>query len=321
MLSRRYGSFHILATAAIALSAGCAGGGSAPTTPGSVTAHVQSIARAANMIAVSGTENSDVGVFDPSGHTLADLSGFNYPQGLASDIKGNLYVADTINSRIQIYPPGFKGKPTTLSDPGQYPMSLDTFDNGKVVAVVNQYTTSYGQGSVTIYTNGVAGTPITSPAISQAFFAAFDAKGNLYVDFSPKSGKCPCVAKIADAAKGGTKLAMLRTSNSISPAGIRVTNTGQIAILDYGNTVYTYNPPAHGSLGSPVATTVLDGVGTSGAFAFTRDMKDLYTVNYNDNGTVFEYAYPAGGGNVFSFDSGGSYPFGVAVFPAQYPRK
>jgi hypothetical protein len=239
---------------------------------------------------------------------------------LASDVKGNLYVADEGNSRIQIYSPGFKGKPTTLSDPGQYPNSVAAFEGGKSVAAVNQYTTSYGPGSITIYTNGVAGAPITNPKISQALFAAFDARGNLYVDFSPKSGACPCIGRIANATKGGAKLTLLTTSNSVSPAGIQITNTGKIAILDYGNTVYTYNPPSHGSLGSPVATTVLEGVGTSGAFAFTRDMKDLYTVNYNDDGTVYEYAYPAGGASVSSFGSSGSYPFGVAIFPAQYPR-
>ena len=319
MFSRHYAGFPILAAAALTLSAGCAGGGAAVTTPRSVLTQVQSIANTTRMIAVSGTVNSDVDVFDPSGRTLDDLSGFQTPQGLASDAKGNLYIADEGNNRIQIYSAGFKGKPTTLSDPGQYPNSVATFEGGKSVAAVNLYTTSFGPGSITIYTNDVAGAPITNRKISQALFAAFDAKGNLYVDFSTKSG-CPCIARIANATKGGAKLTMHTTSNSISPAGIQVTNTGQIAILDYGNIVYTYNPPSHGSLGSPVATTVLDGVGTSGAFAFTRDMKDLYTVNYNDDGTVFEYAYPAGGASVSSFEDDGSYPFGVAVFPAQYPH-
>jgi hypothetical protein len=184
---------------------------------------------------------------------------------------------------------------------------------------VNQYTTAYGPGSVTIYIDGVVGAPMSSSAIGQALFAAFDASGNLYVDFSPQSGQCPCIAEIVNATKGGTTLKTLKTSNSISPSGIQVTNAGKIAILDYGSTVYTYNPPTHGSLGSPIATTVLAGVGTSGSFAFTRDMSDLYTLNYNDNGIVLEYAYPPGGKSVSSFGSQG-YPFGVAVFPTQYPR-
>ncbi len=126
--------------------------------------------------------------------------------------------------------------------------------------------------------------------------------------------------EIADATKGSTKLTMLTTANSISPGGIQITNSGQIAILDQGkDAVDTYNPPVRGSLGSPVATTRLGGGYASIPFAFTKDMKHLYTTNYNDDNYVLDYAYPAGGGAVSSFESEGSHPFGVAVIPAQYP--
>ena len=331
MFSKRSGGFTILATAALALSAGCAGGGSGVATPGAVVAPVRSaahaafvdsaaVARATKIIAVSDDEDDAVITYDPSGHVLAVLSDFNLPQGLANDINGDLYVADQLNNRIQIYAPGFKGKPKTLSDPGQYPISVDSFANGKYVAVVNQYTTSNGPGSVMIYKDGVAGAPITSPSISQASFAAFDAKGNLYVDFIPTGSGCPCLGEIANATNGGTTLALLTTSNSIHPGGIQVTTTGQIAIFDLGsNTVYTYHAPSDGSLGSPVAHTRLGGsLDAPAEFAFTSDMKNLYVANNSDNNSVYEFAYPAGG-EVGSISVGGN-PFGVALFPKQYPH-
>jgi hypothetical protein len=331
MFPTRFSGFPILATVALGLSTGCAGGGSGVATPGSALAPVQSIARAAlvdsaglaratKIVAVSDDEDDAVIAYDPAGHTLAVLSDFNFPQGLANDINGDLYVADQLNSRIQIYAPGFTGKPKTLSDPGQYPISVDSFANGKYVAVVNQYTTSYGPGSVMIYTNGVAGAPITSSSISQASFAAFDGHGNLYVTFFPNGTSCPCIGEISNATMGGTTLALLTTSNSITPYGIQVTTTGQIAIFDQGsNTVYTYNPPSGGSLGSPVASTRLHRpLDAPAQFAFTSDMNDLYVANNSDNNSVYKFAYPTGG-RLGSISVGGL-PFGVALFPKQLPR-
>ena len=238
---------------------------------------------------------------------------------MATDIKGDLYVADLGNSRVQIYAAGLNGKPTTLNGPGQFPTDVDSFANGAYVAVVNLVTTSYGPGSVTIYTQGVAGAPITDPSVNQMNFAAFDGHGNLYVDGSTHTAGF--IGEIAGATNGGTKLTMLTTANRIAaPGGIQVTNSGRIAILDQGsNVIYTYNPPVGGSLGVPVAVTKLGGQYASIPFVFTKDMKHVYTTNYNDDNLVLEYAYPAGGKAVSYFYSEGSFPYAVAVIPTQLP--
>jgi hypothetical protein len=332
-MSRNFGAFVISAAVVPFLVGGCVSGGGGPALPVSQVVTAQRVARAAfvnsaaiahatKLIVVSDDEDEAVIVYNPSGQPLAVLSGFGYPQGLANDTKGDLYVADQTKSRIRIYSPGFKSKPKTLRDPGQYPVALDSFGSGKYLAVVNQYTTSYGPGSVTMYVNGVEGATITNPAIDQASFDAFDAKGNLYVTFAPNGSSCPCIGEIADATKGGATLATLTTANSISPYGIQVTASGQIAVFDQGsNTIYTYNPPVGGSLGSPVARTVLGGTFLNGPaqFAFTKDMKDFYVANNSDNNSLYEYRYPAGGGPVSSISVGGL-PFGVALFPKERPR-
>jgi hypothetical protein len=328
---QRFSAFPTSAVVALSF-AGCGSAGSGRITPVTQSASTQrvvrsafvnsaAIARATKLIAVSDDEDAAVIVFDSSGKTVAVLSGFSFPQGLANDTEGNLYVADQTNNRIQIYPRGFNGTPKTLRDPGQYPVGVAAFAQGKYVAVVNQYTTSYGPGSVTIYDRGVARATITNSAIGQASFAAFDATGNLYVTFSPNGSSCPCIGEIAHATKGGAALETLTTSNSISPYGIQVTTSGKIAIFDQtSNTIYTYKRPLHGSLGSPVASTVLTGqLDAPAQFAFTTDMRDLFVANNSDNNSVYEFPYP-GGGNAVSSISVGGLPFGIALFPKQSAR-
>jgi len=294
----------------------------APHKGGAVHPFVNSTAidATSNTIAISDAADNVVNVYDSSGNLLAQLTGFSEPQGMASDIKGDLFVADTANSRIQIYAAGFKSPPTTLSDPGQYPAGVDSFHNGEWVAASNIISTSGGAGSVTIYKSGVAQATISNPTFARVYFCAFDATGNLYVDGSDPNGSV-VVGEIAKATSGGTTLATLTTGNTISfPGQVQVTTTGQIAIDDQlGPTVYTYNPPKSGSLGSPVSTTSLSGSSDPVTFAFTNDMKDLYTA---DAGLAVsnEFAYPAGGSPVSTINVGGQ-PIGTAVIPTQYPKK
>jgi hypothetical protein len=241
---------------------------------------------------------------------------------MASDIKGDLFVADELNSRVQVYAAGFASPPTTLSDPGQYPTDVDSFANGAYVAVANQITTGGGPGSVSIFKGTTLLRTITSSNLQYAFSCAFDGKGNLYVDgYSPNSNVF--IGEIPHATSGGTTFVQLTTTNAIGdPTGIQVTTAGgQIAIEDSRNqAIYTYNPPSGGSLGAPTQTTPLGGSGNEKSFAFTKNMADLYTTNFF-GGNVFEYTYPTGGTPVSTIAVGGdtNTSFGTAVIPTQYP--
>jgi len=350
-------AYFVTGAATLALLAGCSGSGTGLSTPGSTVAggatqqsvthkipkmshsvarpgvpsvksgqpikafvNSSAIAAVANTIAISDAADNVVNVYDPSGNQLAQLTGFSEPQGMASDIKGNLYVADTANSRVQVYAAGFKGTPQTLSDPGQFPAGVDSFSNGKFVAVTNIISTSGGPGSVSIFKSGVLMSTITSSSIGRAYFCAFDATGNLYLDGTDPNGAV-IVGEILGATTGGTTFATLTTGNAITfPGGVQVTTTGQIAIDDQsGFAVFTYNPPSGGSLGSPVATTPLTGASDPVTYAFTNDMADLYTADAG-LGVSEEFAYPAGGAPASSITVGGQ-PIGAAVIPTQFPKK
>jgi len=263
--------------------------------------------------------NGVVDLFTAAGTQVGQLTGFGFPEGMASDIKGDLYVADFQDSRVQIYAPGFASPPSTLSDPGQYPEDVDSFANGAYVAVTNNETTSGGPGSVSIFEGSTLQRTITPSNLKYAYFCAFDGKGDLYVDGLDNNNN-PLIGEIPHATSGGTTFEQLTTINIIgNPAGIQVTTAGgQIAIEDAGNdAIYTYNPPSGGSLGAPTQPTTLAGSGIPKSFAFTKNMANLYAAD-NLFGNLLEYSYPIGGTPVSMVALGGE-AFGTAVIPTQYP--
>jgi hypothetical protein len=286
----------------------------------------EAIAKASNTIALSDFYGNSIEVFDSKGSLDATLTdGFSGPQGLASDINGDLFIADGGNARIVRYAAGFKGTPTSISDPGEIPVGVDTFSNGKWLAATNIFTASGGPGSVTIYKqNNIIGT-VTSPNLLRAYFCAFDATGDLFVS-GVDGNYGTSVGEIAHATSGGTlNYTELTTNNTLTfPGGIQVTTTGSIVFddqgQDSGSTIYTYNPAKNGSLGSPTAVTQLRGSTDVITFALTNTMADLYGADAG-NLDAAEWVYPAGGKSISSFPlPNAGLPIGVAIVPTQYPK-
>jgi hypothetical protein len=174
-------------------------------------------------ISVDGPNANVVDLFTAAGMQVAQLTGFGYPLGMASDIKGNLYVVDESNYRVQVYAAGFASPPSTLSDSGQVPMDVDSFANGAYVAVANRETMVGGPGSVSIFKGSTLQSTITYPNLKYAYFCAFDGKGNLFVDGEDKNFNV-LVGEIPHATSGGSTFEQLTTTNTIGiAAGIQVT--------------------------------------------------------------------------------------------------
>lgn len=272
-------------------------------------------------IAISDFGNNDVNVYDDSGNLMATLtSGLSNPQGMASDRKGNLYIANTGAGNISVWAAGFNGPPTTWDDSGQFPADVDVRNNGGFGAATNIFAQNGGPGSVTLYRNGNNIANVADPSVLEAFFCAFDKTGNLYFDGFDANGAI-AVWEIAHANTGGRTVQELTYNATILfPGGVQVTNDGHIAIQDQsGFQILTFNPPVNGSLGTPTATTPLTGAGDPVTFAFKKFNHHLYTADaalLDSN----EYPYPAGGSpeNTISI-SGASLPIGTAVIPTQMP--
>jgi len=291
--------------------------------PGKIAVHpfvnVAAMQAAATKIFVSDAANNVVNIYNTSGKQLAQLTGFSQPQGLATDLKGNLYVADTNNSQILVFKPPYNKAPKKLADPGYFPAGVAVLTIGTTtyVGVSNICSApNCTQGGFMVFKNGKSKGAFQSSSIYRVYFCGFDAKGNLYADGFDSNGN-QAYGEIAGAIKNKQTYTGSTVGNSIVfPGGVQVNLKGKIGIDDQsGAALYTYNPPKGGTFGSPIATTPLTGAGDTVTYAFTSNDKDVWTADAA-NGASYEFAYPAGGSAAKTITVGGQ-PIGVAVVPAQ----
>jgi hypothetical protein len=334
---------------ALAFLAACSNGGNGTTVPGASSS--QQVARSTSVlrpdvpqlhsnvpataffnkitnikgqesIVVSDASNNVVDIFNAKGVQAAQLTGFSQPQGLALDTEGNLYVADTNNSRIQVYAAGFDGTPTTISDPGQAPVAI-AIDKNDNIAVTNIITTSDGPGSVSFFNkSGTLLSTLSNGGFAKVLFDAFDRKGNLYIDGTSGSGSF--VAGEVVGGVSGKAITILTTGNTIGyPGGIAITSKGKIAIDDQENrAIDTYNAPVKGALGTPIATTPLTGAGDPIGITFTQTDKGIWVADPAGGGapnkvlvpSADKNQYPVGGGSTRTIlFSHGSQPTGIVL--------
>jgi hypothetical protein len=273
---------------------------------------------------IFGSYGNSVSWWNPEGQIQGTISGLSSPQGLDTDLDSKLYVANGGASNILIYAAPYTGEPTTtLSDPGYFPAGVAEFNNGVYVAVTNVISNSGGAGNLVLFKNNELVATITNSTFKYYNFCAWDSDGNLYV-VGQTSSRGSVIGEVPEANKGKKTLNVLTTDNSITlPGGIQVTHEGLIAIVDQGSgsgsTIYTYNAPVDGSLGTPASTTSLTGSRDILGFAFLSSDKDVWAADSANTAFAFaEWGYPAGGSRVKSVKTSGG-GVGVAVVPRQAP--
>jgi len=135
---------------------------------------------------ISDSGDNQVVVFSyPSGTAMGALApppeGFSEPQGMCSDKNGNVFIANTENSKIDEYAPN--GTFTqALSDPGEFPAGCAVDPVSGTLAVSNIISTSDNAGGISLYANA-SGSPqqLTDPNMFEVFFIGYLGKtGNLY---------------------------------------------------------------------------------------------------------------------------------------------
>ncbi|HXB83505.1 MAG TPA: hypothetical protein VNU22_09190 [Candidatus Acidoferrum sp.] len=333
MPTSSYLGFLLRSVAAVALLAGCSGGGSqppvadapssAPTQIGMTSPATNTNSTGADQVIVSDSFSNAVSVFDSKGRLQTRLEkGINGPMGLTTDSAGNLYVANAQDANVLVYAQPYKSVSLTLKEPGLYPLDVAVSKAG-LVGVMTE-TSPSGPGNVTFYKKGStsACTSVSDPSWNEVFSGAFDASGNLFVDGIDRDGN-PLVGEVSGGC-AATSLTTLSVGNTLSgAAGVQVVH-GNILILNqnYGSfspEIYTYAPPSGGSLGSPIATTKLSGGIEMESFAMTRDDRHLWIAHSDVAFGRIEYTYP-GGRFVKSFNEPRLVTaFGIAVNPAASP--
>jgi hypothetical protein len=273
-----------------------------------------------HLVAFSDSSADAVYIMGPRGFYAALTTGLSEPQGLAFDTNGALYVANTSDSQVLVYPKPHTGPAVTLNDSGQYPVGVAVASDG-TVGVTNMFSTNGGAASVSIYAKGATSpcATVNNGSFARLYFDAYDKTGNLYVDGTDASGHF-VVGEVTGEC-GATSITRLSIRNKIgSPGGVAVLMNGDIALgdqagLNVTSIVYAYKPPSGGSLGSPARTTTLKAAYDGVDFAFTEFDHYLWVVD-SESETFWKYVYPKGGLPVLAFANYQT-PAGVAAYPPQ----
>ncbi|HEY6325241.1 MAG TPA: hypothetical protein VIW73_01820 [Candidatus Cybelea sp.] len=252
---------------------------------------------------------------------------------LATDSAGDLYVADVLSNNLIVYAPPYTKGPKLKFTAGREPQDVAVSREG-IIAVTTCTIPSGSQcGAGVLFYAAGSTTPCATVLVDPSTFsgglfgAAFDHKGNLYVDGYNLATKAAVAAKIDGGCKA-KRATTLAINNTIAyPISIRVDKSGRIAILDapeYKAVIDTYNPPTGGSLGTPVSTTTLSVPTYAGDFTFRASgghvWVDFQSLGPSYGSAASEYAYPSGsapGRTVMGDPS--SAPGGVAVTPPLVP--
>jgi hypothetical protein len=262
--------------------------------------------------AVSDAENEVVDIFNTAGKQTAQLTGLSEPQGLGSDSKGNLYVANTGTSQVLVYT-AFKGSPKSYSTSGYYPagVAVDSKGNIGVTEICN--TASCGQGGISFIVKGKIHT-LTSSAITRVYFGGFDSKGNFFADGENSSGYAVVEVKGGATGKSITPLSGFSFE---FPGGVNVEKNGDICVGDQEGPITCYS--LKGTTLSPKSTTSLSPESDAVGWTFNSTEKDVWDADAGLDQSN-EYKFPAGGSSIKTLTpSPAGEPIGVALNPAFKP--
>ncbi len=194
----------------------------------------------------------------------ATSSNLDYPQGIAVDSLGNVYIADARSHEVEKVTPtgtlsifagtGVAGTPTpgpATSSKLNYPQGIAVDSLGNVyISDINNYevykVTSSGTLSIFAGT-GVSGTPTPGPATSSQLGGptglAVDSLGNVYIGDAgnmeiDKVTPGGTLSIIAGTGGFGAPTPGPATSSELaSPTGLAVDNSGNLYVADSGNNV------------------------------------------------------------------------------------
>jgi hypothetical protein len=195
-----------------------------------------------------------VQVFDIVTGKLAltfDISGT--PQGECVDVKGDVYIVDSQASDILEYAYGGKTPIATYPDAGASPYGCSVDPTTGDLAVTN-YQVGSAAGDVAVYTSPSASPTIyTDPNILNFTYAAYDPKGNLYVDGVDKADSF----RMAGLTRGGGSLTNINVNQTIGgPGNLEWYNT--LNVGDSKSNVI-YQVSVSGSTGKVTGKTALTG--------------------------------------------------------------
>lgn len=244
-------------------------------------------AMSGDLLYVADAQTFDVSVYSyPKGKLVGTLTGLNDPTGLCTDKSGNVWIVNEGASNLVEYAHGGTSPIATLGDPGQEPRSCSVNLRNGALAVSNIFTTSFTQGSVSIYARA-KGTPKTysDPNLYEANYLGYDDRGNLFIDGFNTS----FAFAFAELPAHATAIKDIALNQSIGFAGGVQWDGKYVAVGDQDtNSIYQ----VAGATGTVVGSTPLTG--GADVEQFWKQGRKVVGPNASA-GTVGFWNYPAGG--------------------------
>jgi hypothetical protein len=226
----------LIAVATLAAVAACSSGTSSlsPGTGGGATANVRadSAGCPASVVYIVSSSTSSVKIYDLNNLAAGpcgSIGGLQSPQGLFTDSKGNLWVADAFARQTYEFVPGSKTSAVALSDPFGTPIAVAVDEKSGTVYVTEYQHDNDPKTLVEVYANGST-TPtgsLSDPDARNGGYAAVDNQGNLYVTFMTQSNTAQ-----VDRWIGGAGTPQNLGLKLVSDGGIVTTASGALAVCD-----------------------------------------------------------------------------------------
>jgi hypothetical protein len=178
-------------------------------------------AKQSDLLYISSEMTWKVDVYSyPQGKREGVLTGFNFPQGLCSDAKGDVFIPNQSESNVLEYSHGGTTPIATLRDAGEAPEACAVDPKSGTLAVANVLS-QYGYGNVSLYSNAT-GTPsiVGDPAMELVYECGYDDKGNLFIDGLTALPSQNGVFQFAELPKGSSSFVNITLNKNIKVPGV-----------------------------------------------------------------------------------------------------
>lgn len=141
-------------------------------------------AKSGALLYVSSGMTHNVNIYSyPGAQLKGKLTGFNPPQGLCSDAKGDVFIPEEINNDIIEYAHGGTTPIAKITDPNEDPVACSVDPTTGTLAVANITGARGGGGSISLYANATGSPQIVhSGNIVLYYECGYDDAGNLFAD-------------------------------------------------------------------------------------------------------------------------------------------
>ncbi len=231
---------------------------------------------APSVLVYSAGSNGNVAPIDAISGSITSLS---YPQGIAVDSGGKIYVADYGADKVLVYSAGSNGNVAAIDSIGGSNTGLSSptglaLDSASKIYAADDGASGYGPGSVLVYSSGSNGnvapldtiSTTATTGLSYAQGIAVDSGGQIYVaDDGPGGVGFGSVFVYAAGSNAGTApIATISGTDTglVEPKGIALDTNGNIYVTDFVEAaVFVYPPLAISGTGqlNEVPIAVIDG--------------------------------------------------------------